>query len=61
MVMRFWRWKCEACGVLEDREDYGLPKGWIFVKGPTASHRCPSCAPEVPTHRRGSQKIVAEK
>jgi hypothetical protein len=60
-VERLWRWTCDACSKVEDRGDYGLPRGWIFVKGHTVTHRCPDCQADIPKHQAGHPAVVAER
>lgn len=59
-VERFWAWKCDACGKVEQRGEYGLPAGWIFVKGQVITHRCPDCKEGIPEGRRGIPGVVAK-
>jgi uncharacterized Zn finger protein len=60
-VDRIWHWTCDGCGAQEQRNDYGLPRGWVFVKGREITHRCPECAKVVPANLRGEPKVVAER
>lgn len=55
------RWTCDACGATAERADYGLPRGWIFVKDLKTTHRCPACIESVPRDRRGIPQTVAQK
>lgn len=62
-VDRIWRWRCDApgCGAVAEVDDYGLPRGWIFVKGRPVSHRCPACKDSIPRERRGIPEVVADR
>lgn len=60
-VDRIWRWACDGCGAVEERESYGLPSGWIFVKAATITHRCPACKESIPKDRRGVPQVTADR
>src|SRR5437773_150602 len=38
-------WTCDGCGRREILACYGLPSGWIIVRGREIAHCCPECAP----------------
>ena len=40
MVTRLFHWVCDSCEKEETKQDYGLPKNWVYDKG---VHRCPIC------------------
>ncbi len=60
-VDRIWRWRCDGCSTVAEREAYGLPSGWIFVKGSPITHRCPACKESIPKDRRGIPLVTAER
>lgn len=60
-VDRNWKWTCDRCKLTLERSDYGLPKGWIFVKAIETTHRCPECKDEIPTGRQGIPIVTAER
>jgi hypothetical protein len=60
-VNRVWRWTCDHCKLTVDREDPGLPAGWIFVKAVVITHRCPECRELIPDAQQGHPQIVAQK
>ena len=60
-VSRFWHWKCEDCKKEVQVEDYGLPKGWVFVKAKVITHRCELCKKKLERHQIGIPEVVAEK
>jgi hypothetical protein len=44
----FFRWTCDDCPVTEEKQAYGLPKGWLYLpqdmgRNQPASHLCPAC------------------
>lgn len=55
-VERVWKWKYDECGGILEREDYGLPPGWIFVKDKVISHRCQECKEKVSKEKIGIPK-----
>lgn len=60
-VDRHWIWSFDLCPATAARSDYGLPRGWIFIKGRVITHACPACAPAVSRERRGVPVVVADK
>lgn len=60
-MIRLFRWTCDGCGAIEEREDYGLPRGWVFVKDRAITHRCPSCQQDIPSRQRGVPKVTADR
>ena len=60
-VDREWVWTCDECGKVERRKDYGLPRGWIFVKAREISHRCENCVESVPKPSRGEAQVHADR
>jgi hypothetical protein len=60
-VERVFEWVCDSCKLLARRADYGLPRGWVFVKGRVTTHRCPECQQDLRPDQVGHPKVVAEK
>jgi hypothetical protein len=60
-LIRFFRFTCDACGANEEREDYGFPKGWVFVKDMKVAHRCPNCQDSIPKDKKGYPKVIAKQ
>lgn len=60
-VHRVWIWACDGCHLVVSRHDYGLPRGWVFVKDRVVTHRCPACASKVDPRRVGIPVVVAER
>jgi len=58
---RIWHWTCNACGLVVQCRDPGLPRGWIFVKAMKTTHRCEKCKADVPTDKQGHPEVIADK
>lgn len=45
---RYFEWTCDYCGKVENKHDYGLPEGWVFIKKMgCVPHACPACRTRV--------------
>lgn len=60
-LARIWHWTCDACHLVVQRQDPGLPPGWIFVKSMKTTHRCQTCKADVPRDKQGHPEVVAYK
>lgn len=60
-VDRVWRWTCDGCNAVAERDGYGLPRGWIFVKAVVITHRCEECKADIPERQKGIPLVVAER
>jgi hypothetical protein len=60
-IERLFHWTCDACSAVEIRNDYGLPQGWIFVKGMRITHRCEKCKGDVSKDKIGQPQVTAKR
>lgn len=42
-VERVFQWKCDFCGSVAQKKDYGFPPGWGFTKEKILRHGCSIC------------------
>jgi hypothetical protein len=58
---RIFRWRCDFCPTVAEREQYKLPPGWHFMlpihaKGKGGQNACAECAGKMPESWRWEEQ-----